>query len=602
MDAVEDIKSRLNIEDVIGEYVQLKRAGRNFKGLSPFANEKSPSFMVSPEKQIWHDFSSGKGGNMFSFVMEMEGVDFRGALELLARKAGVDLEQYRGSRGSGNAKLRDRLYEANELAAKFYQIQFSKHRPALEYVLAKRQFSKETALEWRLGYSPESGTALMDFLRERKFSAEEIKQAGLSAQRYRGTGDMFRGRLMIPLQDPQGRVVGFTARLLKDVKDAPKYINTPQTLLYDKSRHVYGLHLAKDAIRRSQFVVLVEGNLDVISSHQAGVRQVVATAGTALTEQNLKALSRFTDDIRLCFDADRAGIAATERAIPIASKVGVSLSILTIPSGKDPDELIRQDASKWEQLVSQHQYALDWLIERYAGLLDLSGAQGKKAFSDVMMPIVRRLTDSVEQDHYMQAIAQRLGVERSALTTKLLGVKVDPKPEPKPVPTPKQLNQAQVEYVRTQDHLLALLLLHPKLRLHAPLLRQQMLVSEQARELFRFLAEHPAFAGDFDGQPDQTQGIEVERLQMLSEYAKILVLQHEELYGDVEDLELDYEVTRLQSRLIDQYIKIQKVKLTAQLTQAGADETATREILERVRNLDNLRKQSQGVQRGKETS
>lgn len=606
MDAVEDVKSRLNIEDVVGEYVQLKRAGRNFKGLSPFTSEKSPSFMVSPEKQIWHDFSSGKGGNMFSFVMEMEGLDFRGALELLARKAGIDLEQYRGSRGSGNAKLKERLYEASELAAKFYQVQFSKHKPALEYVLGKRQFSKQTALEWRLGYSPDNdnggGTALVDFLRSRKFTADEIKQAGLSAQRRYGNGgigDMFRGRIMIPLQDPQGRVVGFTARLLKDDKNAPKYINTPQTLLYDKSRHVYGLHLAKEAVRKSKFVVLVEGNLDVISSHQAGIRQVVATAGTALTEQNLKALSRFTDDIRLCFDADRAGIAATERAIPIASKVGVSLSVITIPSGKDPDELIKQDRSVWERIIGQHQYALDWLMERYRHELDLTSAVGKRQFSDIMLPIVRRLQDSVEQDHYMNSIAATLGVGRQALTTKLLSAPSDPRPAQKPVPTPQQLNREQVEYLKTQDHLMALLLLHPKLRLHAPLLRREMLASEQSRELFTYLAENPSFAGDFEAVSGEALAARAATpSQNLVDYAKILLLQHEELYGNVADLELDYEVARLQSRLIEQYIKTQKTKLTAQLAGAANDEAATRQILERVRELDTLRKQAQGGQRG----
>src|SRR5690606_4038981 len=174
-------------------------AGRNFKALSPFSNERTPSFMVSPEKQIWHDFSSGKGGNMFSFVMEMEGVDFKGALEILARKAGVDLEQYRGRSGS-SSKEKERLHEALELAAKFYQVQFSKNQMALEYVLKKRQFSKETALEWRLGYSPNTGAALVDFLTSKGFTEHEIKGAGLSSRNYRGLGDMFRGRLMIPLQ------------------------------------------------------------------------------------------------------------------------------------------------------------------------------------------------------------------------------------------------------------------------------------------------------------------------------------------------------------------------------------------------------------------
>src|SRR5665811_1433802 len=218
------------------------------------------------------------------------------------------------------------------------------------------RFSKTTALEWQLGYSPNNGSALINYAKGKGFTEAEIKQAGLSAQSYRGgIQDMFRGRLMIPLQDPQGRIIGFTARLLDDDPNAPKYINTPQTVLYDKSRHVYGLHLAKESIRKTKFVVLVEGNLDVIASHQAGVRQVVATAGTALTEPHLKALSRFTGDIRLCFDADKAGVAATERAIPVAGKVGVNLQIITIPSGKDPDELIKQDVDTWRRIIEEPQ-------------------------------------------------------------------------------------------------------------------------------------------------------------------------------------------------------------------------------------------------------
>lgn len=600
MDAVEDIKSRLSIEDVIGEYVQLKRSGRNFKGLSPFSSEKSPSFMVSPEKQIWHDFSSGKGGNMFSFVMEMEGFDFRQALELLARKAGVDLEQYRGSRGSGNAKEKERLYEALDAAAKFYQIQFSKTKLAYEYVLGKRQFSKETALEWRLGYSPASGTALMDFLRTKKFTEDEMKKAGLVTQRYRGAGDMFRGRIMVPLQDQQGRVVGFTARLLKDDPNAPKYINTPQTILYDKSRHVYGLHLAKDAIRRSGFVVLVEGNLDVIASHQAGVRQVVATAGTALTEQNLKTLSRFTEDVRLSFDADKAGVAATERAIPIASKVGVSLGIITIPSGKDPDELIKQSAETWRQAIGQHQYALDWLMARYQSLLDISSAKGKKEFSDVLLPIVRKLQDSVEQDHYMVELAKILGVSRAAVNQKLVRQPGrEPKPAQKSVPKPLPLDKASVDYQKTQDHMVALLFLNPQLRSLTGLLTEPMFTSGQARYFFRFLRKYP----DYQGQPGDISalavGLDERQVQSLQDYAKIISLQYEELYGDVETNELGYEVTRLQAHLIKQYIKYQKQNMTAQMSQA--DEETYRQLMTQVIELDELLKQVQQAEQAQKT-
>src|SRR5580704_16299929 len=268
MDAVEDIKSRLAIEDVIGEYVQLKRAGRNFKGLSPFTSEKTASFMVSPEKAIWHDFSTGKGGNIFSFVMEMEGLDFKGALELLARQAGVDLEQYQ-HRGQNNGPDKARLQNVLELSAKFYQRHFTQHQLAFNYVLRQRKFTRETVLTWRIGYAPMSGNALTDFLRSKGFNETEMIQAGVTVRRSQGVVDMFRDRLMIPLQDSFGTVIGFTARQLSDNPNAPKYINTPHTVLYDKSRHVFGLHLAKEAIRKNSFAVITEGNLDVIASHQA---------------------------------------------------------------------------------------------------------------------------------------------------------------------------------------------------------------------------------------------------------------------------------------------------------------------------------------------
>jgi DNA primase len=579
MDAVEDIKSRLNIEDVVSQYVELKRAGRNFKGLSPFSSERTPSFMVSPEKQIWHDFSSGKGGNMFSFVMEMEGVEFKGALEILARKAGVDLDQYRTGGGQrSNTKEKERLHEALELAARFYQVQFSRGELALGYVFKKRQFTKQTALEWRLGYSPNNGSALVDFLRKKGFTAAEIKGAGLSAQRARGTADMFRGRLMVPLQDAQGRVIGFTARLLQDDPDAPKYINTPQTLLYDKSRHVYGLHLAKEMIRKSKYVVVAEGNLDVIMSHQAGVRQVVATAGTALTDQHLKALSRFTGDIRLSFDADKAGLNATERAIPIASKVGVSLSIITIPSGKDPDELIKQNPKTWQQIIEKPQYALDWLIERYQGELDINSAQGKKQFSDIILNTVRSLEDPVEQEHYIGRVAELIGVSREALLSKMANPDT-PAPRLKTKKTPNVApDKAASEMIKTENHLLALALMQPKLRRYLEPFKPGMLVEEQARGLLTYLAEYP----DFKAGPTADDS-----WRPLADYGKMLSLLFEELYQDLELTELHYEATRLQAQLIERYVKMQKQRITREMENT-TDEARLQELLGTAVKLDNL--------------
>lgn len=579
MDAVDEVKQRLAIEDVIGEYVQLKRAGRNWKGLSPFSAEKTPSFVVSPEKQIWHDFSSGRGGDMFSFVMEVEGLDFKGALDHLARKAGVDLAQFQGTNGRSGGPNKERLYAALEAAAHFYQVQFSKNQMALEYVFKKRAFSKETALEWRLGYSPNNGTALVDFLKGKKFTDAELQQAGLTAKRYNGAGDMFRGRLMIPLQDAQGRVIGFTARLLADDPQAPKYINTPATPLYDKSRHVYGLHLAKADIRRSGFVVIAEGNLDVIASHQAGVRQVVATAGTALTEPHLKALSRFTGDIRLSFDADKAGLNATERAIPIASKVHVNLSIISIPSGKDPDELIKQDPALWREAITQNQYALDWLIERYQQQLDITSAEGKRRFSDVLLPVVRALDDPVERDHYMSAIAKKAGVSRQALDQKMdqTGAANQP-PVRKRIKTALVPTDAeQLERQRLQDRFLTLMLLQPPLREALNTITSDMLFSESAQQLLLFLKQHK----DFTGQPETAK-----ELQKIADYVKIQSLLYEELYQGLELTELQYEVTRLQARLVEQYVKTQKATLVEQLQ--DADEPTQQQLLARASQLDEL--------------
>lgn len=575
MDAVEEVRARLNIEDVVSEYVELKRAGRNYKGLSPFTVERTPSFMVSPEKGIWHDFSSGKGGNMFSFVMEMEGLDFRGALEHLARKAGIDLSQYDSGHSAQMGQTKERLRQALELAVKFYQTQLRGSKVALEYLLRKRQFTKESVLAFRLGYAPNNGAALVDFLIKKGFTQKEIQQAGLSAKSYRGgMRDMFRGRIMIPLMDAQGQPLGFTARLLEDDPDAPKYINTPQTLLYDKGRHVFGLHLAKDALRREGYAVLVEGNLDVIASHQAGVAQVVATAGTALTEPHLKAINRFTGDVRLAFDQDRAGIAATERAIPIAGKVGVTLSIITITEGKDPDELVRRDPELWRQAINQNQYALDWLMAKYQAQLDITSATGKRQFSDILLRVVKQLPDEVEQDHYLNQIAQIIGVSRGALEAKSQTLTSDSKRLRKP--KADLTSQARLEdIIKTQDHYLALALVRPGLRKYLERVGPDMLPQPEARTLFEFLLNHP----EFDGVAGP-----VDKLKPIADYVKILGLQYDELYRDREDVDLLSEVAYLRSELVKQYVKTKKQAIQEQL--AGATDPTP--LLAQVKALDHL--------------
>lgn len=463
MEAKEEIRARLNIEDVIGEYVQLKRAGRNYKGLSPFSNEKTPSFMVSPDKHIWHDFSSNRGGDVFSFVMEVEGIDFRAALELLARKAGVDLGQFDSKVNKGFAQKKERLYQMLDLAAKFYQQMMVRTPKAVEYVFGKRGLGKEVVQQFRIGYSPAADDTLLRALLKRGYKEQDMRDAGLAVTRRGRASDMFRGRMMVPLSDGQGRIVGFTARLVDDQPNAPKYINTPQTLLYDKGRQVFGLHLAKEAIRRVGYVVIVEGNLDVVSSHQAGIAQVVAAAGTALTEDHLRSLSRLSSDIRLSFDRDKAGIAATERAIGIASKLGLHLSIITTPDGyKDPDEVIQADPQLWLGVIEKPQDAVEWLLDDYATRYDLNTAEGKRVATTKALELVSQLQDPVEQEHYLKLVAARTDTSLQAVSAKLTRLH-----EPE---TPKRLKESKAKPTSTgtkylyQDRLLALGLGYPEVR------------------------------------------------------------------------------------------------------------------------------------------
>lgn len=584
MNAVEDIKSSLSIEDVIGEYVQLKRTGRNWKGLSPFTNEKTPSFTVSPEKQIWHDFSSNKGGDVFSFIMEVEGLDFKGALELLARKAGIDLAQYQSSRQSSIDK--ERLYQLLDTAAKFYQVQLLSSKTALKYISGTRGYNKQTIIEWRLGYAPNNGNALVNYAKGKGYSNRELKLVGLSSLNFQSARDMFRERIMIPLQDAQGRVIGFTARLLNNDPTLPKYINTPKTVLYDKSRHIFGLHMAKESIRKTSYVVLVEGNLDVITSHQAGVYQTVATAGTALTEHHLKSLSHITSDIRLCFDADKAGLSATERAIPVASRVGVSLSIIEIPNSKDPDELIKKDLSLWKEIINKNVYAIDWLMERYKTLLDIKTAPGKRQYSDVLLPVVKSLDDDVERDHYMQNIADTLEISKEALTQKFLKTQAINQPF---LPKKNKYQQVKVDILslerrRLSDKFACLMLKKPTLRDLLDIISTDMLDGDGAKRLIAILKDHRDWyelkASD-------------QRLSNLEDYVKIEEVLYEELYLGLELNELYDEALRLQTKLIEAYVKTNKNRIAKLLVLTDIE--TTHKLLEEVKEYDQLLRQVKGM-------
>lgn len=555
-DAKEEVRARLNIEDIVGEYVQLKRAGRNFKGLSPFSGEKTPSFFVSPDKHIWHDFSSNKGGDIFSFVMEVEGMDFRAALEHLARKAGVDLSVYESKGSQDLARRKKRLLEALSLAANYYQHSLLKNPHALEYVFKKRALSKAIVQDFRIGYAPTSGDALVQFLAKKGFSRNELDDAGLTN---RFGGDIFRGRMTVPLMDPSGQVIGFTARIITDDDpNAPKYLNTPQTMLYDKGRHVFGLSQAKEAIRTSDYAVVVEGNLDVVSSHQAGVTQVVATAGTAMTEFHLRALRRLTGNVRLAFDGDKAGIAATERAIPIASDVGVELTIITLPNdAKDPDELIQQDVSLWQQAIDSAKPAVDWVLEQYSAREDITTASGKRAFTTAALGVVRTLGDAVEREHYEKKIAGMIDSSLEAIKSKLASI---PAPEKMPVrrPVTASLGKQPQDPYSYQDNLLSLALIDaPSQELFAHT-DSAIFAGEERQMVAAYLSKHAGVA--IETTPKDLQNYDT--------YVKILLLKADTRYVDWSDQDRYFETARLLRQVANEHKKQTQENLTQQLREA----------------------------------
>jgi DNA primase len=576
MDAPSEIKARLDVDEVIGSYIQLKPAGANLRGVCPFHQEKTASFMVSPEKGIWHCFGCGEGGDIFTFVEKMEGLDFRGALEKLAARAGVTLENRQSK--PGEIKRTQRLYQILELATRYYQAQLVKSKTAQNY-LKGRKFSAETIKTWRFGWAPTKGDELVKFLRSRQISDAEIVAAGLARKQPRGLVDMFRGRVLLPLADVEARVIGYTGRVLDD-KALPKYLNTPQTKLFDKSRFLFGLHLAREAIKQSDMAVVVEGNMDVVASHQAGIAQVVASSGTALTAPQLKLLSRFTRTVKLAFDQDSAGLRATERAIPLAQAAGVSLHIVNLGQVKDPDELINLEGGKqqWHQAIAKAPYVMDWLLETLPKQYKQDSATAKKQLSDHFIAVLNRLSDPIEQDHYAQKLAELIDVSPQSVRAKLAQQPESKAAPPEVVKAAFQARPVLDESRIAEEALLGLTLLFSDTRVSLQDLSADNWSTEERQDIHRYIQNHPTT--DFKSQlPTE--------LQKHDNYVKILLLQGEERYGDWAPLDRRIESFSLAQRLANLKIKKQQKELNAEIRQAEAsgDKALKQKLLRQFRDL-----------------
>jgi len=520
MSVVDEVKSRIDIVDVVGEQVPLKRAGRNFSGLCPFHSERTPSFIVSPDRQTWHCFGGcATGGDVFTFVMKRENIDFGEALRMLAQRAGVTLAERRNPQED---EREQRLLQANEAAAAFFHnaLLHARQGTAARDYLQERGLDLETIEAFELGYSPDSWDALRQHLGERGFEEAELLAAGLLVEGERGGYDRFRNRLMFPIRDERGRVVGFGGRQLATPSQAQdsgaKYLNTPQSPVFDKSALLYALDRAKESIRRERTAIVVEGYMDAIAAHQHGITNVVASMGTALTERQIRTLERLKARVLLALDADAAGIEATLRALQEASEAGVisavgtpahpsklseeefshkvqewsrdalkraAVNFFVVPlSGKDPDEMIRRDRNAWDAAVADAKPFTDHVFELVASRKDLSQPAARAELLQELLPVVRLIDEPVYRAHYLQRLARVARVSedvvRGELGRKPRSTRRHPSPEG-PAPLPVRAHREPGE-----EFCLALLLRHPEIRAEGEALSDELFLLSEHRVIF----------------------------------------------------------------------------------------------------------------------
>lgn len=561
MDQVSLIRDKIDIAAFIGEFITLKKAGKNFKANCPFHSESTPSFMVSPERQMWHCFGCGKGGDIYSFVMEYERAEFPEALRMLAKRAGIELTSQKFDTGTSSKK--EKIYQINNLAKEFYHYLLMKHpvgKNALTY-LQNRGITQKMIDTFHLGFAPAQGTRLVNYLIEKKnYTKEDLIEAGLAVQTSNRLIDFFRGRLMFTLIDHRDNVVGFSGRILDANPDISKYVNTRETLAYHKGEHVFGINVTKDAIRRENRAIIVEGEFDVISSFQHGVSNVVAVKGTALTENQVNLLGRYAQKITFCFDGDKAGYDAMKRSLPLVEKKGLTPTVIAIPGGKDPDEALQKDPGGFKKAVHNEISIYDYLFERTFADNDLRTAEGKKQSADILLPVIADIKNEIIKEHYIRKISQDLATSPESINKELqrLGGRTV-------VQVPKSLpKQKQSKEELTEEYLLALILQseHPKKFFDKAIgiISDSMSKERAYHKIMDQLFRHFEHVDTFDGKKFS------ENLpkELLDSYDKCF-LRPVPIFNDQEKLLA--EVEKKSHELRDLYRKQQRKELVEQIQQ-----------------------------------
>jgi len=451
-DAVQEIKDRLDLVDLVSEHLRLQKAGRDLKGLCPFHQEKTPSFYVSQEKQLWHCYGCQKGGDHFTFIQDIEHVDFKGALRLLADKAGVVLEE---SPGAGRQReLKRTIQRLNLLAAQYFHHILLENQAGQRALiqLESRGVTRASMTEFQLGFAPagQRKDNLVRFLRKHGISDGELLEAGLAIRPDSGgeLWDRFRQRIIIPIHDEHGELVAFGGRVIDDTNQ-PKYLNTSQTALYDKGRTLFNLHRARKSIHEMKHAVLMEGYFDAITAWQANVTNVVTTSGTALSEHQVRLLKRETQELVLAFDRDDAGLNATQRAIELASKSGIYIKVVRVPQGKDPDDYLRANPGGWANLREHALPEWEYLLRQVLGNLDLTDAGDRRRGAEVVIPVLAKIPEASVLEIYAQQAAGWLRIEPAALLRDVQAFKSGRSPHPGPPPNAEANRARKQGYAAT---------------------------------------------------------------------------------------------------------------------------------------------------------
>jgi DNA primase len=585
MDQVSQIKQKLDVVDVVGSYVSLKKAGRNYRGICPFHSEKTPSFMVSPELQIFKCFGCGAAGDIFNFIEQIEGVDFPTALEQLAEKAGVKLEK---SDYDPQNAIKKQIYFINELTAKYYNYLLVKHpagKPGLDYLKTKRKLKDETIAEFQLGYAPDNWDSLYKFLTKEGIKAEDMLEAGVIVNRQSGGGfvDKFRGRIMFPLKSVDGKVVGFTARTILDRE--PKYLNTSETPVFHKTFFLFGLDKSKLEIKKDG-AVFVEGQMDLISARQGGIKNVVSVSGTSLTTNQLTLLARYTNDITFCFDADNAGISASYRAVEMGEKLNFNIKIAVIPAPyKDLDDMVRANpeeaAGHIKNAIPAYDYFIITLLKKY----DKNSAIGKKSIMEELVPLFSRITNQVLFDHYSKKIASELALSEEAVLSVMKKGKSEEQDEEALYPESKLRAYKQ----NPEGYFLALVLKSAAelSQDYLSKVRSEDFLNENLKTVFEPLAEY------LDGKKKA-----VNITTLLKKYDENMQKVVSELYlWDLEGM-VDFENVEKVHKEMDFAVKRIKMESTKKLLKDLSDEIKIAEMEKNQQKLEKLSKKFERLSKG----